>query len=139
MNYQPAANDLLHIEMARTCFAVTCEVDNLAEGRIRVEIEGAPALYIDADAAEHTVSDVITFSNPYGNWLDAAYSETLDVTFVWEKTNGLERELSSEQVTFVRGNAHRLHTVFSDDGMTMDIENKPLTDGEVINIEGIIW
>ena len=25
-----------------------------------------------------------------------------------------------------------------DDGMTMDIENKPLTDGEVINIEGII-
>ena len=139
LNYQPAANDLLHIEMARTCFAVTCEVDNLAEGRIRVEIEGAPALYIDADAAEHTVSDVITFSNPYGNWLDAAYSETLDVTFVWEKTNGLERELSSEQVTFVRGNAHRLHTVFSDDGMTMDIENKPLTDGEVINIEGIIW
>lgn len=139
LNYQPAANDLLHIEMARTCFAVTCEVDNLAEGRIRVEIEGAPALYIDAAAAEHTVSDVITFANPYGNWLDAAYSETLDVTFVWEKTNGLERELSSEQVTFVRGNAHRLHTVFSDDGMTMDIENKPLTDGEVINIEGIIW
>lgn len=139
LNYQPAANDLLHIEMARTCFAVTCEVDNLAEGRIRVEIEGAPALYIDADAAEHTVSDVITFSNPYGNWLDAAYSETLEVTFVWEKTNGLERVLSSEQVTFMRGNAHRLHTVFSDDGMTMDIENKPLTDGEVINIEGIIW
>ena len=139
LNYQPAANDLLYIEMARTCFAVTCEVDNLMEGRIRVEIEGAPALYIDAAAAEHTVSDVITFANPYGNWLDAAYSETLDVTFVWEKTNGLERELSSEQVTFVRGNAHRLHTVFSDDGMTMDIENKPLTDGEVINIEGIIW
>lgn len=139
LNYQPAANDLLHIEMARTCFAVTCEVDNLAEGRIRVEIEGAPALYIDADAAEHTVSDVITFSNPYGNWLDAAYSETLEVTFVWEKTNGLERVLSAEQVTFVRGNAHRLHTVFSDDGMTMDIENKPLTDGEVIDIEGIIW
>lgn len=139
LNYQPAANDLLHIEMARTFFAVTCEVDNLMEGRIRVEIEGAPALYIDAAAAEHTVSDVFTFANPYGNWLDAAYSETLDVTFVWEKTNGLERELSSEQVTFVRGNAHRLHTVFSDDGMTMDIENKPLTDGEVIDIEGIIW
>lgn len=139
LNYQPAANDLLHIEMARTFFAVTCEVDNLMEGRIRVEIEGAPALYIDAAAAEHTVSDVITFANPYGNWLDAAYSETLDVTFVWEKTNGLERVLSAEQVTFVRGNAHRLHTVFSDDGMTMDIENKPLTDGEVIDIEGIIW
>lgn len=139
LNYQPAANDLLYIEMARTCFAVTCEVDNLMEGRIRVEIEGAPALYIDAAAAEHTVSDVITFANPYGNWLDAAYSETLDVTFVWEKTNGLERVLSAEQVTFVRGNAHRLHTVFSDDGMTMDIENKPLTDGEVIDIEGIIW
>ena len=139
LNYQPAANDLLYIEMARTCFAVTCEVDNLMEGRIRVEIEGAPALYIDADAAEHTVSDVITFANPYGNWLDAAYSETLEVTFVWEKTNGLERVLSAEQVTFVRGNAHRLHTVFSDDGMTMDIENKPLTDGEVIDIEGIIW
>lgn len=139
LNYQPAANDLLHIEMARTCFAVTCEVDNLIEGRIRVEIEGAPALYIDAAAAEHTVSDVITFANPYGNWLDAAYSETLEVTFVWEKTNGLERVLSAEQVTFVRGNAHRLHTVFSDDGMTMDIENKPLTDGEVIDIEGIIW
>ena len=139
LNYQPAANDLLYIEMARTCFAVTCEVDNLAEGRIRVEIEGAPALYIDADAAEHTVSDVITFSNPYGNWLDAAYSETLDVTFVWEKTNGLERELSSEQVTFVRGNAHRLHTVFSDDGMTMDIENKPLTDGMIYEIEGLVW
>ena len=139
LNYQPAANDLLHIEMARTCFAVTCEVDNLMEGRIRVEIEGAPALYIDAAAAEHTVSDVFTFANPYGNWLDAAYSETLEVTFVWEKTNGLERVLSSEQVTFMRGNAHRLHTVFSDDGMTMDIENKPLTDGEVIDIEGIIW
>ena len=139
LNYQPAANDLLYIEMARTCFAVTCEVDNLMEGRIRVEIEGAPALYIDADAAEHTVSDVITFANPYGNWLDAAYSETLEVTFVWEKTNGLERVLSAEQVTFVRGNAHRLHTVFSDDGMTMDLENKPLTDGEVIDIEGIIW
>ena len=139
LNYQPAANDLLHIEMARTCFAVTCEVDNLAEGRIRVEIEGAPALYIDAAAAEHTVSDVFTFANPYGNWTDSGYSETAEVTFVWEKTNGLERELSSEQVTFVRGNAHRLHTVFSDDGMTMDIENKPLTDGEVIDIEGIIW
>lgn len=139
LNYQPAANDLLHIEMARTCFAVTCEVDNLAEGRIRVEIEGAPALYIDADAAEHTVSDVFTFANPYGNWTDSGYSETAEVTFVWEKTNGLERVLSAEQVTFVRGNAHRLHTVFSDDGMTMDIENKPLTDGEVINIEGIIW
>ena len=139
LNYQPAANDLLHIEMARTCFAVTCEVDNLAEGRIRVEIEGAPALYIDAVAAEHTVSDVFTFANPYGNWTDSGYSETAEVTFVWEKSNGLERVLSTETVTFVRGNAHLLSTVFSDDGMTMDIENKPLTDGEVINIEGIIW
>ena len=139
LNYQPAANDLLHIEMARTCFAVTCEVDNLAEGRIRVEIEGAPALYIDADAAEHTVSDVITFSNPYGNWTDSGYSETAEVTFVWEKPNGLERVLSTETVTFVRGNAHLLSTVFSDDGMTMDIENKPLTDGMIYEIEGLVW
>ena len=139
LNYRPAANDLLHIEMARTFFAVTCEVDNLAEGRIRVEIEGAPALYIDADAAEHTVSDVITFANPYGNWLDAAYSETLDVTFVWEKTNGLERELSSEQVTFVRGNLHTLRITFNDEGMWLDMENKPLTDGEIVDVEGTIW
>lgn len=139
LNYQPAANDLLHIEMARTCFAVTCEVDNLTEGRIRVEIEGAPALYIDAASAEHTVSDVFTFANPYGNWTDSGYSETAEVTFVWEKPNGLERVLSTETVTFVRGNAHLLSTVFSDDGMTMDIENKPLTDGMIYEIEGLVW
>ena len=139
LNYQPAANDLLHIEMARTFFAVTCEVDNLMEGRIRVEIEGAPALYIDAASAEHTVSDVFTFANPYGNWTDSGYSETAEVTFVWEKPNGLERVLSTETVTFVRGNAHLLSTVFSDDGMTMDIENKPLTDGMIYEIEGLVW
>ena len=104
-----------------------------------MEIEGAPALYIDAAAAEHTVSDVFTFANPYGNWTDSGYSETAEVTFVWEKPNGLERVLSTETVTFVRGNAHLLSTVFSDDGMTMDIENKPLTDGMIYEIEGLVW
>lgn len=139
LGYVPTGDGVLIVDMTRTLFTVTCEVENLTEGRIRVEIEGAPALYIDAVAAEHTVSDVFTFANPYGNWTDSGYSETAEVTFVWEKSNGLERVLSTETVTFVRGNAHLLSTVFSDDGMTMDIENKPLTDGEVINIEGIIW
>lgn len=139
LGYVPTGDGVLIVDMTRTLFTVTCEVENLTEGRIRVEIEGAPALYIDAAAAEHTVSDVFTFANPYGNWTDSGYSETAEVTFVWEKPNGLERVLSTETVTFVRGNAHLLSTVFSDDGMTMDIENKPLTDGEVINIEGIIW
>lgn len=139
LGYVPTGDGVLIVDMTRTLFTVTCEVENLTEGRIRVEIEGAPALYINATAAEHTVSDVFTFANPYGNWTDSGYSETAEVTFVWEKPNGLERVLSTETVTFVRGNAHLLSTVFSDDGMTMDIENKPLTDGEVINIEGIIW
>lgn len=139
LGYVPTGDGVLIVDMTRTLFTVTCEVENLTEGRIRVEIEGAPALYIDAASAEHTVSDVFTFANPYGNWTDSGYSETAEVTFVWEKPNGLERVLSTETVTFVRGNAHLLSTVFSDDGMTMDIENKPLTDGEVINIEGIIW
>ena len=139
LGYVPTGDGVLIVDMTRTLFTVTCEVENLTEGRIRVEIDGAPALYIDAAAAEHTVSDVFTFANPYGNWTDSGYSETAEVTFVWEKPNGLERVLSTETVTFVRGNAHLLSTVFSDDGMTMDIENKPLTDGEVINIEGIIW
>ena len=139
LGYVPTGDGVLIVDMTRTLFTVTCEVENLTEGRIRVEIEGAPALYIDAAAAEHTVSDVFTFANPYGNWTDSGYSETAEVTFVWEKPNGLERVLSTETVTFVRGNAHLLSTVFSDDGMTMDIENKPLTDGEIINIEGIIW
>ena len=139
LGYVPTGDGVLIVDMTRTLFTVTCEVENLTEGRIRVEIEGAPALYIDAAAAEHTVSDVFTFANPYGNWTDSGYSETAEVTFVWEKPNGLERVLSTETVTFVRGNAHLLSTVFSDDGMTMDIENKPLTDGMIYEIEGLVW
>ena len=147
LGYVPTGDGVLIVDMTRTLFTVTCEVENLTEGRIRVEIEGAPALYIDAASAEHTVSDVFTFANPYGNcfanpygnWTDSGYSETAEVTFVWEKPNGLERVLSTETVTFVRGNAHLLSTVFSDDGMTMDIENKPLTDGMIYEIEGLVW
>ena len=139
LNYMPAQDGVLSVDMVAILFAVTCEVENLTEGRIRVEIEGAPSLYIDADAAEHSAVGVYTFANPNGNWMDENYSETLEVTFVWEKPNGLERTLSSQEVTFVRGNMHTLHTVFNDDGMWMDMENKPLTDGEVIEIEGTIW
>lgn len=139
LNYTPAGNEVLEINMSRALFAVTCEVDSLREGRIRVEIEGAPAMYIDARNAEHSVSGVFAFANANGGWTDSGYSETLNVKFIWEKTNGLERELSSERVEFKRSTATKLHTVFKDDGMSMNIENKPLEDGEVIDIEGIIW
>lgn len=139
LNYTPAGNEVLEINMSRALFAVTCEVDSLREGRIRVEIEGAPAMYIDARNAEHSVSGVFAFANANGGWTDSGYSEMLNVKFIWEKTNGLERELSSERVEFKRSTATKLHTVFKDDGMSMNIENKPLEDGEVIDIEGIIW
>ena len=139
LGYTPTADEELEIVMTRVSFVVTCEVDSLREGRIRIEIEGAPYLYIDAAAAEHKVNAAITFANTNGRWTDVSYEETLEVKFVWEKTNGLERELSSERVTFKHNTATRLHTIFKDDGMNMDVENKPLTDGEIIHIEGIIW
>lgn len=139
LKYVPTADEELVIAITRVSFVVTCVVDSLKEGRIRIEIQGAPNLYVDAKADEHTVSAAITFANLYGGWTDVTYEETLDVKFVWEKTNGLERELSSERVTFKHNTATRLHTVFKDDGMNMDTENKPLTDGEIVNIEGIIW
>lgn len=139
LKYVPTADEELEIAMTRVSFVVTCVVDSLKEGRIRIEIQGAPHLYVDAKADEHTVSAAITFANLYGGWTDVTYEETLDVKFIWEKTNGLERELSSERVTFKHNTATRLHTVFKDDGMNMDMENKPLTDGEIVNIEGIIW
>lgn len=139
LRYVPTADEELEIAMTRVSFVVTCEIDSLTEGRIRIEIQGAPHLYVDAKADEHTVSAAITFANLYGGWTDVTYEETLDVKFIWEKPNGLERELSTERVTFKHNTATRLHLVFKDDGMNMDTENKPLTDGDIVRIEGIIW
>lgn len=137
--YTPTANEELTIDMARVLFAVTCEVDSLREGAIRVEIEGAPVFRIYASDNEHKASKVYTFANTTGQWTSVDYSETLTVKFVWEKPNGLERVLNEEEVEFKRNTATRLHTVFSDDGMSMDIENRPLTDGMIYEIEGMIW
>ena len=87
----------------------------------------------------HTASEVYTLGNSAGGWTATDYAETLNVKFVWEKTNGLERVLDTRQVTFTRNTITKLKITFKDDGMSMDVENKPLEDGQIYEIEGIIW
>lgn len=137
--YVPTASEEVEVRMTRVIFAVTCEVDSLTSGRIRVEIDGAPYLRVDSKSEVHAVSEVITMGNLDGGWTAGEYSETLNVRFVWEKPNGLERVLDTRKVTFVRNTITKLKVTFKDDGMSMDMENKPLEDGQIYEIEGIIW
>jgi len=137
LNYTPGGDEEVNLVMRCVSFVVTCTVDSLTRGRVRVEIDGVPRFHVNVE--QPTVSTAISFANTNGGWTNASYGETVNVKFIWEKPNGLEREILSQQVTFKRNTQTTLHTVFKEEGMNMDIENKPLTDGEIVYIEGIIW
>ena len=61
--YVPVADDEVEVRMTRVVFAVTCEVADLTGGRIRVEIEGTPGLFVDSRSEVHTASEVYTLGN----------------------------------------------------------------------------
>ena len=137
--YTPSADEEVEVRMTRVAFAVTCEVDSLKTGYVRVEMEGAPVFRVDSDSEEHSASEVFTLANSGGNWTGSDYAEEVTVRFFWVKPNGLERDLGSQQVAFKRNTVTRMKITIKDDGMSMDMENKPLEDGQIYEIEGIIW
>ncbi len=118
---------------------------NLAKsGKIEVLMTGSPSFEfaLTNNAEDDIYSDIYTFSNVYAAWNSTEeniYSEIVTTTVNWYREDGTVVPLGSHDITFKR-NTNTIITIRinSDEvgtGIGLDIEEKPMTDGDRVTIE----
>lgn len=102
--YIPSESSIVSINMKRVCFGVKFTAEGLTEGKLHINLEGAPELII-AYGSNNEIEEIFTFGHRYPNtesWLNNDYSETIPLSVSWEKDNGIVVDLIDTKITFKR-------------------------------------
>lgn len=139
-DYSPVENGNVSIGMKRVVFGAKFVTENMSDGKIAIEIKGAPYLYIEYPATE--VQDIFTFSNsgPNGNkWTADNYAETITVDITWKKSDGAIIPLITQDIVFKRNKLTTITVKVKDNsinnGVDISHENTPMGDGDNIVLE----
>ena len=141
-NYTPSDNGIISINMKRVVFGAKFIVENLTEGLLNIEMEGAPQLRIQY--GENTeIEDIFTFQNigtPSGiSWESDDYYELVRVTVSWEKSDGAIIPLINQVITFKRKTLTTITIKVKDssvnNGVEISQEGGDLIAGDNITIE----
>lgn len=102
--YIPSEGSTVSINMKRVCFGAKFIAEGLTEGKLHINITGAPELIITY-GGDNEIRDIFTFSHKYPyieSWTNDDYSETIPLSVSWEKDNGVVIDLINKDITFKR-------------------------------------
>ncbi len=129
--------------MKRQVFGVKVIADGLTEGKLQIQLEGAPLAEIIAPATE--IQNVYTFKNissPIINngTTDIDYYEDIPVVIVWQKADGVNVPIATQTIRFTRKTLTQVTVKVQDNninnGIGITLESNELVNGESILIGG---
>ena len=121
IDYTPAANSSVSINMKRVAFGAKFITEGLTEGKITITLKDAPTMSIEYPNT--TIQDIFTFENPYPSgmtWTQDTYTETIPVSISWQKADGAVVPLVTQDITFTR---NMLTTI------TVKVKDRSLSNG----------
>ena len=97
-------NTNAQIDMKRTSFgAKFIAGGNLAiDGKLEIEIHGAPKMELALTAGADEISDIFTFEKVRSAWSENDYTEDIAVNFKWIRADGTEAPLGTHTIAFKR-------------------------------------
>ncbi len=142
-DYIPSEGGTVSINMKRQVFGVKVIADGLTEGKLQIQLEGAPLAEIIAPATE--IQNVYTFKNissPIINngTTDIDYYEDIPVVIVWQKADGVNVPIATQTIRFTRKTLTQVTVKVQDNninnGIGITLESNELVNGESILIGG---
>lgn len=103
IDYVPATNSSVSINMKRVAFGAKFITEGLTEGKITITLKDAPTMSIEYPNT--TIQDIFTFENLYPSgmtWTQDTYTETIPVSISWQKADGAVVPLVSQDIPFTR-------------------------------------
>lgn len=152
-DYNPEENGATaKIDMKRTSFGAKFIVGGklAVDGKLEIQITGAPKMELELTDGEDQIEDIFTFDDVDAAWANDDYSETIDVTLNWIRTDGMTRPLGTHAITFKRNITAvievNIDNVSSDEGVDFNIddsetgempegEGATINDGELVDTE----
>ena len=152
-DYNPEENGATaKIDMKRTSFGAKFIVGGklAVDGKLEIMITDAPKMELELTDGEDQIEDIFTFKDVDAAWANDAYSETIDVTLNWIRTDGMTRPLGTHAITFKRNITAvievNIDNESSDEGVDFSIddsetgempegEGATINDGELVDTE----
>lgn len=138
-SYIPSEGSSININMKRVSFGVKVVTDGLTEGKLKISLENSPI--VDILSPESEIQEIFSFYGPYPykNWIDDNYTETINFSTTWEKEDGANIPLSSQNITFKRNMLTTITLKIKDNSINSNVnianESKPMGDNGNIIIE----
>ena len=134
--YVPGSNgNKANIKMKRTSFkAKFIAKGKLAKsGTLNIMMTDAPEMSLDLSNSNQ-ISDMFTFSDVDAAWADNQYSETIDVTLTWTRTDGTVVPLNTHKVNFKRNATTVVQVTIDNDAnagdLGFEIDDTDVTEGD---------
>ncbi|MBR0333030.1 MAG: hypothetical protein IIX20_05895 [Alistipes sp.] len=106
-------------------------------GILEIEMEYAPILELELTEGDDSISDIFTFDDVYGAWLNDDYTETIGVSFKWIREDGSMVPLGTHSVKYTRNMTTVVTVTINKDGETEgvgfeidDSEKGPMPENE---------
>lgn len=142
--YVPGSNgNKAKIHMKRTSFkAKFIAKGKLAKsGTLNIMMTDAPEMSLDLSNSNQ-ISDMFTFSDVDAAWADNQYSETIDVTLTWTRTDGTVVPLNTHKVNFKRNATTVVQVTIDNDAnagdLGFEIDDTDVTEGDDENPDVVI-
>lgn len=140
VDYVPGSNgNKAKIHMKRTSFkAKFIAKGKLAKsGTLNIMMTEAPEMNLALSNSNNQISDMFTFSDVDAAWADNQYSETVDVTLTWTRTDGTVVPLNTHKVNFKRNATTVVQVTIDNDAnagdLGFEIDDTDVTEGDDAN------
>lgn len=137
VDYVPGSNgNKAKIHMKRTSFkAKFIAKGKLAKsGTLNIMMTDAPEMNLALSNSNNQISDMFTFSDVDAAWADNQYSETVDVTLTWTRTDGTVVPLNTHKVSFKRNATTVVQVTIDNDAnkgeLGFEIDDTDVTEGD---------
>lgn len=137
--YVPQEGGSVSIIMNRAVFGVKFIAEGLTEGKLLIQMDAAPPLYITADGSQE-VEKLVTFAQVDRTTASYAHTEDIVVSVTWEKADGTRLLLANKDLKFTRKQLHTITIKVQDTGIgnSMNLTKEPaeITPGTNTDLGG---
>lgn len=131
----PTEDTELAIDLKWVCFGLTVIPIDFTEGRIEIEMEGAPMLTITPDTPDAVTKQIFTFDHSLNDddWTADDYAEEIPIAITWIKDNGSKVFFRyATDPTTIKRKTNKIFQVSCSDGssgnLTITKEDQTLID-----------
>lgn len=134
--FVPGNSQTATINVKRVAFGLHVIADGLTEGKLIIQMEGAPALEIAYPETE--MDKIVSMSDVSAAWTTDNYKVSLSTSFSWVKDNEEEVPLATQSLDFYRNKKTTITVQVQNNnpGASLAVipENTPMGDGGSYNI-----